>query len=73
MDDHYGSWMHDASSRSDGVSDKLWVTRKNDTSFIYEYKSKDHFKNASSYQIALPYPFQVYHGVLRNYKVNILY
>ncbi|XP_076175562.1 uncharacterized protein LOC143150891 isoform X2 [Ptiloglossa arizonensis] len=58
MDDHYGSWMHDASSRSDGFSDKLWVTRKNDTSFIFEYKSKDHFKNASSYSIALPYPFQ---------------
>ncbi|XP_015431074.1 PREDICTED: uncharacterized protein LOC107187475 [Dufourea novaeangliae] len=58
MDDHYGSWMHDASSRSDGFSDKLWVTRKNDTSFIFEYKSKDHFKNGSSHPIALPYPFQ---------------
>ncbi|XP_076630956.1 uncharacterized protein LOC143346601 [Colletes latitarsis] len=58
MDDHYGSWMHDASSRSDNYPDKLWVTRKNDTSFIYEYKSKDHFKNASSYPIALPYAFQ---------------
>ena len=58
MDDHYGSWMHDASSRSDGYPDKLWVTRKNDTSCIYEYKSKDHFKNASSYSIKLSYPFQ---------------
>ncbi|XP_054013696.1 uncharacterized protein LOC128895270 [Hylaeus anthracinus] len=58
MDDHYGSWMHDASSRSDGFSDKLWVTRTNDTSSIFEYKSKDHFKNSSSRSIALPYSFQ---------------
>lgn len=58
MDDHYGSWMHDT-SKSDIYPEKLWVTRKNETSLIFEYKSKDHFKNASSHPIALPYPFQV--------------
>ncbi|CAL7948986.1 unnamed protein product [Xylocopa violacea] len=57
MDDHYGSWMHDT-FKLDGYPEKLWVTRKNETSFIFEYKSKDHFKNASSYAITLPYPFQ---------------
>lgn len=67
MDDHYGSWMHDASSRFDSISEKLWVTRKNETSYIFEYKSKDHFKNSSSQPILLPYPFQgnghvVYNG-----------
>ncbi|XP_068986709.1 uncharacterized protein [Bombus flavifrons] len=56
MDDHYGSWMHD--TKSDGYPEKLWVTRKNETSFIYEYESKDHFKHGSSYPIKLPYPFQ---------------
>lgn len=56
MDDHYGCWMHDA--KFDGYPEKLWVTRKNETSFIFEYKSKDHYKNSSSYPIALPYPFQ---------------
>ncbi|XP_076234512.1 uncharacterized protein LOC143179263 isoform X2 [Calliopsis andreniformis] len=58
MDDHYGSWMHDAYLKSDGVSDKLWVTRKSNTSIIFEYESKDHFKNASFKPIPLPHPFQ---------------
>lgn len=55
MDDYYGSWMHDV------TSDKLFVTRNNtrDMSFIYEYKSKEHFKNETGRQIRLPYPFQV--------------
>lgn len=63
MDDHYGSWMHD--TKSDGYPEKLWVTRKNETSFIFEYESKDHFKHGSSYPIKLPYPFQVYHTIFK--------
>ncbi|KAG7189036.1 hypothetical protein KM043_008629 [Ampulex compressa] len=64
MDDHYGSWMYDAAL---SFSDRLWVTRKNDTSHIFEYKSKDYFKNGTSKPIRLPYPFQgnghiVYNG-----------
>lgn len=59
MDDYYGSWMHDASFRHDGTPDKLWVTRKNDTSYIFEYISKDYFKNDTARPIKLPYPFQV--------------
>ncbi|XP_015188662.1 PREDICTED: uncharacterized protein LOC107072878 isoform X2 [Polistes dominula] len=58
MDDHYGSWMHDPSPRSDGISDKYWVTRKNETSYILEYKSKEHFKSKTPQKIELPYPFQ---------------
>jgi len=64
MDDHYGSWMHDASSSNDIMPDRLWVTRHNETSYIYEYKSKEYFKNNTvSSQIKLPHPFQV--GSLR--------
>lgn len=59
IDDHYGSWMHDPSPRFDGVSDKHWITRKNETSYILEYKSKEHFKNKTPQKIELPYPFQV--------------
>ncbi|XP_035720622.1 gliomedin-like isoform X1 [Vespa mandarinia] len=67
MDDHYGSWMHDPSPRFDGISDKHWITRKNETSYILEYKSKEHFKNKTPQKIELPYPFQgnghiVYNG-----------
>ncbi|XP_012525384.1 uncharacterized protein LOC105830548 isoform X2 [Monomorium pharaonis] len=59
MDDPYGSWMHDASSSNDIMSDKLWVTRHNETSNIYEYKSKEHFKNNSgAHRIELLHPFQ---------------
>ena len=58
MDDHYGSWMHDASN--DIMPDRLWVTRHNDTSYIYEYKSKEDFKNNTALnEIKLPHPFQV--------------
>ncbi|XP_011061242.1 PREDICTED: uncharacterized protein LOC105150086 isoform X2 [Acromyrmex echinatior] len=57
MDDHYGSWMHDASN--DIMPDRLWVTRHNDTSYIYEYKSKEDFKNNTALnEIKLPHPFQ---------------
>lgn len=56
MDDYYGSWMHDASSRHD---EGLWVTRKNDTSNISYYKSKEHFKNETAHLTKLPFPFQV--------------
>lgn len=59
MDDYYGSWMHDMSSRHDITSDKLWVTRKNDTSYIFEYKTKEHFKNRTARPIKLQYAFQV--------------
>ncbi|XP_072742772.1 uncharacterized protein [Anoplolepis gracilipes] len=61
MDDYYGSWMHDTFSRDhDIMSDKLFVTRNNtrDMSYIYEYKSKEHFKNETGFPIKLPYPFQ---------------
>ncbi|XP_014482592.1 PREDICTED: uncharacterized protein LOC106748509 isoform X2 [Dinoponera quadriceps] len=58
MDDYYGSWMHDAYFRHDGTSDRLWVTRKNDTSNIFEYRSKEFFKNDTARSIKLPYPFQ---------------
>lgn len=75
MDDHYGSWMHDASSNNDIIPDKLWVTRHNETSYIYEYKSKEYFKNNSvANQIKLPQPFQV--GNLRItdiYIIRIIY
>ncbi|KAL0109814.1 hypothetical protein PUN28_013465 [Cardiocondyla obscurior] len=57
--DHYGSWMHDASSGNDIIPDKLWVTRHNETSYIYEYKSKEYFKNNTvTKDLKLPYPFQ---------------
>lgn len=64
MDDYYGSWMHDAFSRypHDVMSDKLFVTRNNthDMSYIYEFKSKEHFKkNDTGFPIKLPHPFQV--------------
>lgn len=61
--------MHDAFTRHDTVSfghDKLWVTRNNDTYHIYEYKSKEHFKNESAHKMKLIYPFQV--GGLKNYN-----
>lgn len=62
MDDYYGSWMHDAYSRypHDVMSDKLFVTRNNtrDMSYIYEFKSKEHFKNDTGLPIKLPCPFQ---------------
>lgn len=59
MDDHYGSWMHDASSRNDVVPDKHWVTFHNNSSYIFEYKSKEHFNNDSARPIKLPVDFQV--------------
>lgn len=59
MDDHYGSWMHDAYFRHDGTPDKFWVTRKNDTFYILEYTSKNNFKNDTARHIKLPHPFQV--------------
>lgn len=66
MDDHYGSWMHDASSSNDIMPDRLWVTRHNETSYIYEYKSKEYFKNnTAANQIKLPHSFQV-----RQFKNN---
>ncbi|XP_020286839.1 gliomedin-like isoform X2 [Pseudomyrmex gracilis] len=58
MNDTYGSWMYDASFRHDILSDRLWVTRNTNTSYIYEYKSKDHFKNETAREIRLPCPFQ---------------
>ncbi|EFN84578.1 Gliomedin [Harpegnathos saltator] len=58
MDDYYGSWMHDAAFRHDSTPDRLWVTRKNDTSYIFEYRSKDYFKNDTGRRIKLPHPFQ---------------
>lgn len=61
--------MHDAFTRHDTVPfghDKLWVTRNNDTYHIYEYKSKEHFKNESAHKMKLIYPFQV--GGLKNYN-----
>jgi len=71
MDDHYGSWMHDASSNNDIMPDRLWVTRHNETSYIYEYKSKEYFKNnTASNPIKLPHPFQV--GSLRTTDNEIL-
>ncbi|XP_018050789.1 PREDICTED: uncharacterized protein LOC108688834 [Atta colombica] len=56
MDDHYGSWMHDASN--DIMPDRFWVTRHNDTFYIYEYKSKEDFKNNTALKKKLPYAFQ---------------
>ena len=57
MDDHYGSWMHDAFN--DIMPDRFWVTRHNDTFYIYEYKSKEDFKNNTALKKKLPYAFQV--------------
>ncbi|XP_077274980.1 uncharacterized protein LOC143904292 isoform X2 [Temnothorax americanus] len=59
-DDHYGSWMYDTSSSNDIMPDhRLWVTRHNETSFIYEYKTKEHFNNNTSTDPKLlHFPFQ---------------
>lgn len=52
------------------MSDRLFVTRNNthDMSYIYEYKSKEHFKNETGRPIKLPRPFQV--GGLKILKKN---
>ncbi|XP_011639692.2 LOW QUALITY PROTEIN: gliomedin [Pogonomyrmex barbatus] len=66
MDDYYGSWMHDA-ARQDAMPDRLWVTRHNDTSYIYEYKSKEFFKkDTGRVTIKLPIPFQGNEHVVYN-------
>ncbi|XP_066591232.1 uncharacterized protein [Prorops nasuta] len=67
MGDHYGSWMHDALPRSESYAESLWVTRKNNSTLLFEYKSIDHYKNGSARILTLPYPFQgnghvVYNG-----------
>lgn len=66
MDDTHGCWMYDT-LRSDGITDKLWITRSNNTSFIYEYNRKDDIKAGKGRAIKLPYPFKgnshvVYNG-----------
>ncbi|XP_024944427.1 uncharacterized protein LOC107271414 isoform X2 [Cephus cinctus] len=68
MDDFYGSWLHDASPRSEAAAEKLWVTRSNNTSYIFEYSRKEDFKeNKDKYrQIRLPYKFQGNGHVVNN-------
>ncbi|XP_033214331.1 uncharacterized protein LOC117171290 [Belonocnema kinseyi] len=43
MDDIHGAWMYDTVPRSERVADKLWVTRINNTSFIYEYNKREDY------------------------------
>ena len=63
MDDLYGTWMQDASPKSESVAGKLWVTRSSDTSFIYEYADiEDYAQRKTPRSIKLPYPFQVRRG-----------
>lgn len=58
MDDTHGCWMYDT-LRSEGITDKLWITRSNNTSYIFEYNKKDDIKAGKGRQIKLPYPFKV--------------
>ena len=60
-DQHYGAWLRDAvpkqdmTSRADS-SEKIWVTKENDTAVLYEYSNKDTFKlntNPKSHKLDL--------------------
>lgn len=68
MDDTHGCWMYDT-LRSEGMTDKLWITRSNNTSFIYEYNKKDDVKSGRGRIIKLPYPFKVF---TLSYKFHFL-
>ncbi|KAG8039221.1 hypothetical protein G9C98_003528 [Cotesia typhae] len=67
MDDTHGYWMYDALPRTESISEKLWVTRSNNSWYIFEYNKKDDVKRGQSRSIRLPYPFKgnghvVYNG-----------
>ncbi|XP_014299177.1 uncharacterized protein LOC103574426 [Microplitis demolitor] len=67
MDDTHGYWMYDALPRTESISEKLWVTRSNNSWYIFEYNKKDDVKRGQSRAIRLPYPFKgnghvVYNG-----------
>lgn len=59
MDDTHGYWMYDALPRTESISEKLWVTRSNNSWYIFEYNKKDDVKRGQSRSIRLPYPFKV--------------
>ncbi|XP_043280987.1 uncharacterized protein [Venturia canescens] len=68
MEDPHGCWMYDSSPRPSEVpNEKLWVTRQDNTSYIFEYKNRNEFKTGSPRRIQLQKPFKgnahvVYNG-----------
>lgn len=60
MDDIHGAWMYDTVPRSERVAEKLWVTRINNTSFIYEYNRREDYSPMNfGKEIRLDPPFAV--------------
>lgn len=70
-DQNYGAWMRDPSPRQDMYmmmmktdnSDKIWVTKENDTRTLYEYSNKVAFRtNNHTKKYTLAFPFKVLQG-----------
>ncbi|XP_011314622.1 uncharacterized protein [Fopius arisanus] len=68
-DDAHGYWMYDTLAKTENNTDniKLWVTRSNDTSYLYEYNRRESVKNSRPTPHKLPYRFKgnghvVYNG-----------
>ena len=60
MDDIHGAWMYDTVPRSEKVAEKLWVTRSNHTSSIFEYNRREDFNPMNfGKEIRLDLPFAV--------------
>lgn len=60
IDDLYGVMMQDATPKSNATAEKLWITRRNESWYLYEYNDmQDFIAKKSPRAIKLPYPFQV--------------
>ncbi|XP_058836869.1 uncharacterized protein LOC131693231 [Topomyia yanbarensis] len=57
-DQNYGAWLKDAASRNDAIEKKIWATRENDTSRLFEFANKTTYRNnvaTKTYRLDKPF------------------
>lgn len=59
-DQNYGAWLKDSAPRNDAIEKKIWATRENDTSRLFEFANKTTYRNnVATKTYRLDKPFRV--------------
>uniref|UniRef100_A0A8D8NCV2 Collagen alpha-2(IV) chain n=1 Tax=Culex pipiens TaxID=7175 RepID=A0A8D8NCV2_CULPI len=57
-DQNYGAWLKDSAPRNDAIEKKIWATRENDTSRLFEFANKTTYRNnvaTKTYRLDKPF------------------
>lgn len=65
----YGAWLRDPIQKDNATVEKIWLTKENETSSLYEYKNRNDYRRgipSRNQPYKLPHPFKVIVNLILN-------